>query len=63
MLNYVVATGNDGIEAAKTLLEASDRLHPFETDAAVLKDVQKAQSYAKDHASAAKEFGLACCKI
>ena len=63
ILNHVIETGEDGLDAAVKQLREPNRQHKFETDETVAASIEKGKAASgKAHSVAVKEFGLACGK-
>ena len=63
ILDHVIQTGTDGVEAAIADLTDPNRNKKFVTDGAVAEAIKKGQSNNLDHSAAVKEFGMACSKF
>ena len=62
ILDHVIQTGSDGVEAAIADLKNPDRKKKFTTDETVAAAIEKGKGNDLSHAAAVKEFGLACSK-
>ena len=63
ILNHVIETGEDGLDAAVKQLREPNRQHKFVTDETVAASIEKGKAASgKSHSVAVKEFGLACGK-
>ena len=63
ILNHIIETGKDGLDAAIQQLREPNRQHKFETDETVAASIEKGKAASgKSHSVAVKEFGLACGK-
>ena len=63
ILNHVIETGEDGLDAAVKQLRDPNRQHKFDTDETVAASIEKGKAASgKTHSVAVKGFGLACGK-
>ena len=63
ILNHIIETGEDGLDAAIQQLREPNRQHKLETDETVAASIEKGKAASgKSHSVAVKEFGLACGK-
>lgn len=62
ILDHVIQTGTDGVEAAITNLTDPNRQKKFPTDEEVAEAAKKASKTDSAHVDAVKTFGLACGK-
>ena len=62
ILDHVIQTGTDGVEAAIANLTDPNRQKKFPTDQEVAEAIKKASKTDSSHIDAIKTFGLACGK-
>ena len=62
ILDHVIQTGSDGVEAAIADLTDPNRQKKFPTDDEVAQAIKKASKTDSSHIDAVKTFGLACGK-
>ena len=61
ILDHIIQTGADGLDAAIAQLKDPGRKHPYETDGDVVAAIEKAKAASgKSHQEAVQEFGLPC---
>ena len=61
ILDHVIKTGSDGLDAAVQQLRDPKRTNPLDSDEEVAAAIEKGKAASgKSHSVATKEFGLAC---